>query len=102
MFFPQSGRGDRRSLIQFSKSQFVRIVIARSEARKQSIERRILTMDCFKEPVIGPAKGRTRWLAMTVSKRTVDHDLDQFRAGPLECRVQRGRHVLGFGDPQGL
>jgi hypothetical protein len=25
-------------------------------------------------------------LAMTESERTVDHHLDQFRAGPLECR----------------
>ena len=24
-----------------------------------------VTRDCFAEPVIGPAKGRTRWLAMT-------------------------------------
>src|SRR6266481_1204560 len=35
-------------------------------------------------------------LAMTGSQRAVDHDLDQFRAGPLECRRQRGRHVLGL------
>ena len=25
----------------------------------------VLALDCFAEPVIGPAKGRTRWLAMT-------------------------------------
>jgi hypothetical protein len=25
-------------------------------------------LDCFAEPVIGPAEGRTRWLAMTKSE----------------------------------
>jgi len=39
-------------------------VIARSEATKQSRVSRV-ALDCFAEPVIGPAKGRTRWLAMT-------------------------------------
>src|SRR4051794_26515613 len=27
--------------------------------------RKWVTRDCFAEPVIGPANGRTRWLAMT-------------------------------------
>src|SRR3954471_10032170 len=29
-----------------------------------------MTRDCFAEPVIGPAKGRTRWLAMTLIVRS--------------------------------
>src|SRR5882762_7093379 len=40
-------------------------VIARSGATKQS---RVVgvALDCFAEFIIGPAKGGTRWLAMTV------------------------------------
>src|SRR6266550_7480940 len=32
---------------------------------KQQHGRAQVRRDCFAEPVIGPAKGRTRWLAMT-------------------------------------
>jgi hypothetical protein len=35
--------------------------IARSEAKKQSSSS-FVAVDCFAEPVIGPARGRTRWL----------------------------------------
>jgi hypothetical protein len=37
-----------------------------SEATKQSSSF-VAALDCFAEPVTGPAKGRTRWLAMTDS-----------------------------------
>src|ERR1044071_3115354 len=47
----------------------VEFVIARSAQRDEAISaprgRLHLTRDCFAEPVIGPAFGRTRWLAMT-------------------------------------
>ena len=42
------------------------IVIARNKATKQSRTEIDSALDCFAEPVIGPATaGRTRWLAMT-------------------------------------
>ncbi|MCW2283130.1 pimeloyl-[acyl-carrier protein] methyl ester esterase [Rhodoblastus acidophilus] len=36
-------------------------------ATKQSTLRASRSVDCFAEPVIGPAEGRTRWLAMTAA-----------------------------------
>jgi hypothetical protein len=48
----------------------LRIVIARSLKGDEAIHDFATDMDCFAEPVIGPAtSGRTRWLAMTI------HDL---------------------------
>jgi hypothetical protein len=41
------------------------LVIARSEATKQSILSLCGKMDCFAEPVIGRRFAPTRWLAMT-------------------------------------
>jgi hypothetical protein len=41
------------------------LVIARSEATKQSILSFCGAMDCFAEPVIGRRFAPTRWLAMT-------------------------------------
>src|SRR5436190_14369151 len=47
------------------------VVIARSAQRDEAISaprgRAQVKRDCFAEPVIGPAKGRTRWLAMTAA-----------------------------------
>ena len=37
-----------------------------------------------------------------VSHRPVNHDLDQFRAGPAERRRQRGLQILRLGDPHRL
>ena len=34
--------------------------------RDEAIQFFPVTLDCFAEPVIGPANGRTRWLAMTI------------------------------------
>src|SRR6266852_8104028 len=41
------------------------LVIARSEATKQSSFLRCSDMDCFAEPVFGRRFAPTRWLAMT-------------------------------------
>ena len=37
--------------------------------------------DCFAEPVIGPAKGRTRWLAMTADCCAVVFDVEFLNGG---------------------
>src|ERR1700758_2630079 len=51
------------------------IVIARSEATKQSRSRCTRPLDCFAELVIGPAtSGRTRWLAMTMKSARLRHE----------------------------
>src|SRR5258706_8744775 len=39
---------------------------------------------------------------MTLSKRAVDHDLDQFCSGPVECGFERGRDILWLRDPHRL
>jgi hypothetical protein len=51
--------------MRVSRSRLLSPVIARSGATKQS---RVVgvALDCFAEFIIGPAKGGTRWLAMTV------------------------------------
>ena len=46
--------------------------------------RAYMKRDCFAEPVIGPAKGRTRWLAMTLSLLS-DLMLRRPRSGRLEA-----------------
>jgi hypothetical protein len=56
------------------------VVIARSEATKQSIYPSCRAMDCFAEPVIGRRFAPTRWLAMTVETRP--------RAMKLKCPGQ--------------
>jgi hypothetical protein len=77
-------------------------VIARSEATKQS-SFSLAAVDCVAEPVIGPARGRTRWFAMTVSPAPDDVDVtrdpvaeyDGGRAAPSStpscCRGCRAR-----------
>src|SRR3954452_8578079 len=69
-----------------------------------------MTRDCFAEPVIGPAKGRTRWLAMTLIVRsfTIRAIARLFRADLLGEQLERlrreGRHVgapVGAAGPQG-
>jgi hypothetical protein len=45
------------------------LVIARSEATKQSKLSVCCEMDCFAEPVIGRRFAPTRWLAMTTLNR---------------------------------
>ena len=57
---PHAGRGDNK----FSFSRHT-LVIARSDS-DEAIQNGTAVLDCFAEPVIGPATpGRTRWLAMT-------------------------------------
>src|SRR5436190_22055747 len=56
--------------------------------------------DCFAEPVIGPAKGRTRWLAMTahvVIARSAQRDeaISATRAAPhTEDISHRGSLIM--------
>jgi hypothetical protein len=62
-------RGEERSFDENGRDEpghddFLQSVIARSEATKQSRAAKE-RLDCFAELVIGPAEGRTRWLAMT-------------------------------------
>jgi hypothetical protein len=61
----------------------VSLVIARSEATKQS---RIVcvALDCFAEPVIGPRFARTRWLAiLAITESAVGAARKQKTAGAL-------------------
>src|SRR5882724_3455012 len=37
-------------------------------------------------------------LEMTALERAVDHDLDQFCSGPVECGFERRRDIPCFGD----
>src|ERR1700731_225787 len=67
------------------------LVIARSEATKQSILSFRRKMDCFAEPVIGRRFAPTRWLAMTGRDWRKPNDNDQRhrradRAQPRLCR----------------
>src|SRR4051812_44762690 len=63
-------------------------------ATKQSLPhgRPGVTRDCFAEPVIGPAKGRTRWLAMTpcsIRPGAFDHALELGVLAALGVAAQR-------------
>src|SRR6266404_1792774 len=54
--------------------------------------------DCFAEPVIGPAKGRTRWLAMTPAKGcyVLSRDQPMKQLGVDVAAGQHRHHDLAF------
>src|SRR4051794_15450187 len=76
------------------------LVIARSEATKQSILSFLGAMDCYAEPVIGRAFCSTRWLAMTLRGLTNPHrHFSKHAEIRLEhiAGVNRQRRMAGAG-----
>jgi hypothetical protein len=72
----------------------VTLVIARSEATKQSILPLHGYMDCFAEPVIELAESETRWLAMTV--RLFENRINPCRPGQASaCERDPGPITTG-------